>query len=58
MKTTVKGGGALGKDWIPLTYACMVPLANPLGLLYSYPHFTDGESEVQIGTELADGGRW
>ena len=30
--------------------------SSPLGLLYSYPHFTDGESEVQRGTQLANGG--
>lgn len=34
----------------------MEPLANLLGLLYSYSHFTDGESEAQRGTQLANGG--
>ena len=51
--------------WMPLgrpgffylTCSCMEPLANPLGLLYSYSHFTDGESEAQRGTQLANGGQ-
>ena len=33
----------------------IVKESSPLGLLYSYPHFTDGESEVQRGTQLVNG---
>lgn len=46
MKPHSKVMGALGKAWILLlTCSCMDPLANLLGLLYSYSHFTDGERE-------------